>query len=83
MELSDKWNEGKIEVNINKCRGCIHHYNYCRHSEDEFVQAFNESGDAILSLFPNAVINGNHEKVPFLGEFEIYLRGAGFKSQRD
>ena len=47
MELSDKWNEGKIEVNINRCCGCAHHYNYSRHSEDEFVSMFNDIGDAI------------------------------------
>lgn len=83
MDLSDKWNEGKIEVNINRCVECIHHFNYSRHSEDEFINTFNEIGDAILGIFPNAVINGNYEKPQFLGEFEVYLRGAGFKSHRD
>lgn len=83
MDLSQKWFDGKIQVFINRCCGCHHHFNYSRHSEDEFVSAFNEAGDTILSVFPNAVINGNHEKPSCLGEFEIYLRGAGFQSQRD
>ena len=31
-------------------------------------------------MFPNAVIIGNYEKVSMLDEFEVYLRGIGFKS---
>jgi len=40
-------------------------------------------GDAIIAMFPNAQIVGNYEKVSMIDEFEVYLRGIGFKSQRD
>ncbi len=36
-----------------------------------------------MSIFPNANIVGNNEKVGLLDEFEVYLRGAGFKDRRD
>lgn len=83
ITLPDTWAEGKFEVNINRCLDCNHHYNYCRHSEDEYINIFNEIGDAILGLFTNATITGNYERPGFLGEFEVYIRGIGFKSQRD
>ena len=44
---------------------------------------FNDIGDSINGLFPNAIISGNNEKVSNLDEFEVYLRGAGFKDRRD
>jgi hypothetical protein len=31
----------------------------------------------------NANIIGNHEVPEHLAEFEVYIRGVGFKSQRD
>jgi len=34
-------------------------------------------------MFPNANIVGNYEVPDHLGEFEVYLRGVGFKSHRD
>lgn len=83
IELADNWAEGRFEVNINRCDDCYLHYQYSRHSEDEFVNQFNDIGDAILAVFPNATISGNQEKVSMLNEFEVYLRGIGFKSQRD
>jgi hypothetical protein len=41
---------------------------------------FNEIGDAILALFPSANIIGNYELPDHLEEFEVYVRGLGFKS---
>jgi hypothetical protein len=41
---------------------------------------FNEIGDAISSMFPNVNIVGNYEVPEHLGEFEVYVRGLGFKS---
>lgn len=81
--MPEGWADGKFEVNINRCNDCYLHYHYSRHSEDEYVTMFNDMGDAIQSLFPNANIIGNYEKAGLLGEFEVYVRGLGFKSQRD
>lgn len=77
------WNEGEIEVNVNRCFGCKTHYEYSRHSEDQYVDAFNDVGTNIQAVFPNAKIIGNYEKPRVLGELEIYLRGAGWKRIRD
>lgn len=83
LELPEGWADGKFDVNINRCDDCHFHYQYSRHSEDEFVNQFNDLGDAIQGVFPSAVILGNEEKVQMLDEFEVFLRGIGFKSQRD
>jgi len=80
ITIPETWADGKFEVNINRCYDCNSHYNYCRHSEDEYINMFNEIGDAILGLFTNVTITGNYERPGFLGEFEVYLRGTGFKS---
>lgn len=83
IKLPERWNEGEIEVNINRCVECRHHYEYSRHSEDQYVDAFNDVGNAIVALFPNAKIIGNYEKPKVLAELEVYLRGAGWKQVRD
>ena len=83
MTVDEKWNEGEIEVNINRCSNCEAHQIYARHEENEYVQAFNDSGDAIQSMFPNAIVKGNYEKPKLLDEFEVYLRGVGWKKARD
>ena len=80
LELADNWADGKIEVNINRCFDCFIHFKYCWHTEEEHISAFNEIGDAILGLFPNANITGNYEIPELLDEFEVYVRGLGFKS---
>lgn len=80
ITLADNWGEGKFDVNINRCYNCYIHFKYSWHSEDEFVTQFNELGDAIQSIFPNANIIGNHEIPDHLAEFEVYVRGLGFKS---
>ncbi len=78
--MPENWADGKFEVNINRCFDCIYHFHYCRHAEDEYVNNFNDIGDAIQSLFPNAIITGNYEKPNLLGDVEVYIRGIGFKS---
>lgn len=81
--IPDEWNLGDFELNINRCSGCNAHFHYCRHSEDEYIQAFNDLGDQVLQVFPKISLVGNYEKVPSLGEFEVYVRCLGFKHQRD
>ena len=51
-DLSENWCEGKFIININRCHQCILHYDFCRHSEDEYVTAFNEMVEAITLNFP-------------------------------
>jgi hypothetical protein len=70
-------------VNINRCHDCVAHFDYSRHSEDLFIDKFNEIGDAVIGMFTNATINGNYERPSRIDEFEVYLRGIGFKSERD
>lgn len=62
ISLPDKWNEGAFEVNINRCSECITHFHYSRHSEDEYINNFNEIGDAIVGMFPNVEVTGNYER---------------------
>lgn len=80
IELPDNWAEGKIDININRCYGCYLHFSYSWHAEDEYINMFNEIGDAIIAMFPNANIIGNYELPDHLEEFEVYVRGLGFKS---
>jgi len=35
--IPEEWNVGEFEVNINRCSNCTHHFDYCWHSEDEYV----------------------------------------------
>ncbi len=56
LTLDEHWADGKFKVNINRCHDCDAHYQYSRHSEDELIELFNEIGDAVIALFPNAVI---------------------------
>ena len=83
ITIDEDWNDGEFEVNINRCHECAAHFQYCRHSEDEFVTEFNDLGEFIKHYFSNSSIIGNYEKPSMMGEFEVYLRGVGFKSQRD
>lgn len=82
-ELDSDWCDGKFIVNINRCHECILHYNYSRHSEDEYVTAFNEMTEAINLSFPSAEVIGNYDKPSYNGCFDIYIRGVGKQSRRD
>ena len=76
-DLNPEWNSGRFKINITRCNQCHLHYNYSRHSEDEYVYAFNDMGNAILSIFPNVEIVGNQDKPSYNGCFDIYLSGLG------
>ena len=81
--LPTNWHLGRIEVSVNRCCDCAKHFDMCRHTEVEFVDNFNRLGEAIKSRFPNATIQGNSEKVPQIGGFDVYVRGAGPPNERD
>lgn len=59
ITLQDNWADGKFDININRCCNCFQHYMYSWHAEDEYVNYFNDMGEAILGLFPNANLKGN------------------------
>jgi hypothetical protein len=82
-DLDPSWNQGKFVVNITRCRKCNRHYDFCRHSEDEYLTAFNDLGDEIQTLFPQAEIKGNYEKPKLSGTFDVYVRGVGPVGERD
>jgi hypothetical protein len=54
IAIPDEWNMGDFEVNINRCFNCVAHFDYCWHSEDQYIEEFNTLGDGILSMFPKA-----------------------------
>jgi len=64
--MDDDWNSGAFEVNIIRCSGCFNHFDYCRHSEDEYINAFNDIGNDILEKFSGAVVIGNYERPTYL-----------------
>ena len=76
MKLSPKWNEGEIEVYISRCFSCNSHLTYSRHSEYDFIACFNQLGEDIKRIFPNAKIIANHIKPSTLGEFNVYMYGS-------
>lgn len=76
-KFPNDWNEGAFEIVISHCFDCHKHKTTTRHLEYTFVDKFNEIGDSIKSLFPNAHIVGNAEKPEYFGIFDIYLRGVG------
>ena len=82
-ELETGWNMGPFEINITRCNNCHKHFEYSRHSEDEYVNEFNKVGSDIIEKFPEAIIIGNHDKPSYLGWFDIYIRGVGPVERRD
>jgi hypothetical protein len=79
----DNWNSGLFQVNIIRCSNCHYHFDYCRHSEDEFIDMFNDVGDDISDKFPEVEIIGNHERPSELGCCDVYVRGIGPMHERD
>ncbi len=75
--INEDWAEGKFTVNITRCHECHLHFNYSRHSEDEYVNAFNEMASEIQTLFNVCEVIGNREKPSYSGCFDVYLRGVG------
>lgn len=82
-DLDEQWNSGAFEVNIIRCSKCHLHFDYCRHSEDHFVNMFNDVGNEISEKFPDVVVIGNHERPSYLGCFDVYVRGVGPMNKRD
>ena len=81
--MSDIWNQGRFELVINHCEDCLWHYDFCRHTEDEFVNLFNAVGNELRNTFPNCDVFGNYEKVRQMGGFDVYAIGLGPVDQRD
>jgi hypothetical protein len=42
-----------------------------------YIDKFNELGNYLQQIFPNATVIGNHDKIEYLGCFDVYLRGVG------
>ena len=76
-EYPKNWSEGNFEVIINHCYNCHQHKMTTRHLEFQFIDKFNEIGEAIKIQFPNCIIYGNYENLEYFGQFDIYLRGIG------
>ena len=82
-DMDHEWNSGPFEVNIIRCSDCHKHFDYSRHSEDEYINAFNDLGNEINEKFGAAIIIGNHERPGYLGCFDVYVRGVGPIGKRD
>jgi hypothetical protein len=76
--IPDGWNEGDFELNINRCFNCNHHFDYCWHMEEDFVNNFNALGEFVSQVFPKVSVIGNYEAPKMLGDFEVYIRSVGF-----
>ena len=81
--LDEDWNYGPFEVNIIRCWNCSNHFDYSRHSEDEYINEFNAIANDITERFPEANIIGNYDKPSYLEWFDIYIRGVGPVHKRD
>jgi len=82
-QLDPHWNEGRIQIIINRCSDCAQHRNTTSHEEADFAMKFNEWGNRIKDYFPNSDIVGNYDKPKVFGYFEVYIRGVGHNSERD
>ena len=76
-EYPKNWSDGNFEVVINHCYNCHEHKMTTRHLEFQFIDKFNQIGEAIKIQFPNCIIYGNYENLEYFGQFDIYLRGIG------
>ena len=81
--LEEGWNLGPFEVNIIRWWNWFHHFEFSRHSEDQYINEFNSIGNEITERFPEAVVIGNYERPSKLEWFDIYLRGVGPTYKRD
>ena len=75
-----EWCDGKFQLVINHCHDCHLHTNTTRHYEYQFIDKFNEIGEAVKSKFPNAIIIGNLEEQEYYGNFDVYLCNIGIKN---
>ncbi len=76
-EIPKNWENGNFEVIINHCYNCHEHKMTTRHLEFQFIDKFNEIGEAIKNKFPNCTIYGNYDYLEYFGQFDVYLRGIG------
>ena len=58
-KIPEDWTNGNFELVINHCHDCDKHKNTTRHYEYQFVDKFNEIGEAVKEKFPNSTIIGN------------------------
>jgi hypothetical protein len=79
-KFPDNWAEGAFELVINHCYNCHKHKTSTRHYEFTFVNKFNAISEAVKSVFPNAVIIGNYDKLEYFSCFDVYIRGVGLKT---
>ena len=76
-EYPENWSEGNFEVTINHCYNCHEHKMTTRHLEFQFIDKFNEIGQAIKMEFPNCDVYGNYDNLEYFGQFDVYVRGLG------
>ena len=74
------WSEGNFELIINHCYNCHTHTSTTRHYEYQFIEKFNEIGEAVKTKFPNSTIIGNLEQQEYYGNFDVYLNNIGIKN---
>ena len=74
------WSDGSFEIVINHCYNCHTHTSTTRHYEYQFIDKFNEIGEAIKTKFPNSIIIGNLETQEYYGNFDVYLNNIGIKN---
>ena len=79
-KVPEDWSNGNFELVINHCYDCHKHANSTRHYEYQFVNKFNQIGDAVKTTFPNSIIIGNLDDHEYYGNFDIYLRNTGLPS---
>ena len=80
-KFPDNWCNGNFQLIINHCYDCDKHYNSTRHYEYQFVDKFNEIGEAVKSKFPNSTIIGNLDEQEYYGNFDVYLINTGLPSE--
>ena len=82
-KIKEDWTEGSFKLIINHCHDCHKHINTTRHYEYQFIDKFNEIGEAVRTKFPNAIIIGNQEEQEYYGNFDVYLDNIGIKNKKE
>ena len=80
-KFPDDWCNGNFQLVINHCYECDKHQNSTRHYEYQFVDKFNEIGEAVKTKFPNCSIVGNLDEREYYGNFDVYLINTGLYSK--
>ena len=82
-DIIPEWCDGNFKLIINHCHDCDKHINTTRHYEYQFIEKFNEIGEAVKNKFPNAIIIGNLEEQEYYGNFDVYLSDIGLKNKKN